>query len=205
MNIYVIRHGETDWNAQRRIQGRSDIPLNAKGLELAQATAEAMKDIPFHAVYSSPLKRAVDTAEIILKDRPLPVILDDRIIEMGFGLFEGEVMSEDNPKLKGTAFMNFFCAPQLYIPPEGGESFAQVCQRTTEFLHELAARPELQEKNVLVSSHGAAIKGLLSSLYPSAPEDFWHGGVHKNCAVSLITAENGKLELKEDGKVYYEI
>ncbi len=203
MNIYVIRHGETDWNAGRRIQGRSDIPLNERGRRLAEVTAEALKDIDFGAAYSSPLKRAMETAGIILRDRDIPIMKDDRIMEMSFGIFEGEVMDGENPRLKGTGFMHFFSDPGHYIPPEGGESFGQVCRRTTEFLKELAANPELQDQNVLVSSHGAAIKGLLSSLYPSTPDDFWHGGVHKNCAVSLITVRDGKMELKEDGKVYY--
>ena len=71
MNIYVIRHGETDWNAGRRIQGRSDIPLNEKGRQLAKVTAEALKDIVFGAAYSSPLKRAMETARIILRDRDI--------------------------------------------------------------------------------------------------------------------------------------
>ena len=204
MNLYVIRHGETDWNVQRRLQGQADISLNEKGRRLAAETAEALRDVSFEAVYSSPLSRAMETAEIILRDREVPIIQEPRLMEISFGLFEGEEMTLENPRLQGNGFMNFFTAPDRYIAPEGGETFRQVCDRTTEFLRELTARKDLEGKNILISSHGAAIKGMLSTLYPADIKDFWHGGVHKNCAVSLIQVQDGLILLKEDGKIYYE-
>lgn len=204
MDIYVIRHGETDWNAQRKLQGQADVPLNEKGRRLAAITAEAMKDIPFAAAYSSPLVRAMETARTILRDRDIPIIQDRRLMEISFGVFEGEEMKPENPRLQGNGFMNFFTAPDQYIAPEGGETFQQVCDRTTRFLKELAAREDLEERNVLVASHGAAIKGMLSSLYPTDIKNFWHGGVHKNCAVSLIRVRDGQMTLVEDGTIYYE-
>ena len=141
---------------------------------------------------------------MILGDRDIPIIQDRRLMEISFGVFEGEEMKPENPRLQGNGFMNFFIAPDQYIAPEGGETFQQVCDRTTRFLKELAARKELEGKNVLVASHGAAIKGMLSSLYPTDLKDFWHGGVHKNCAVSLIRVRDGQMTLAEDGKIYYE-
>ena len=72
MNIYIIRHGETDWNAQRKLQGQADVPLNEKGRRLAALTAEAMKDISFAEAYSSPLVRAMETAKTILGSRDIP-------------------------------------------------------------------------------------------------------------------------------------
>lgn len=205
MKIYIIRHGETAWNAQRRIQGRSDVELNENGRRLAKVTAQALKDIPFDLAYTSPLKRAVETAQIIIRGRDIPIIPEPDIIEMAFGVFEGEVMTEDNPRLTDTGFLHFFTAPDQYQAPEGGEDFSQVRTRTTRFLQTLAAREDLAGKTILVSSHGAAIKGMLSTLYPTEVKDFWHGGVHKNCAVSLVEAENGQMKLVEDGTVYYEI
>lgn len=203
MKIYIIRHGETAWNAQRRIQGRSDVELNENGRRLAAVTAAALREIPFDVAYSSPLKRAMETARIILHGRDIPIIPEPDIIEMAFGVFEGEIMTEENPRLAGTGFLNFFTAPDRYQAPEGGEDFSQVCTRTTRFLKTLAARPDLTGKTILVSSHGAAIKGMLSTLYPTKLNDFWHGGVHKNCAVSLVEVENGRMKLTEDGTIYY--
>ena len=85
MKLYLIRHGETDWNRVRRLQGQADIPLNEFGRSLAQKTAAGLKDVPFDLCISSRLKRAYETAEIILDGREVPIITDDRIIEMAFG------------------------------------------------------------------------------------------------------------------------
>ena len=85
MDIYLIRHGETDWNKTKRLQGVTDIPLNAYGIELAEKTAEGLKDVPFDRIYTSPLIRAKETAQIILGTRQIPLLEDPRIKEIGFG------------------------------------------------------------------------------------------------------------------------
>ena len=74
MKIYLIRHGETDWNLEQRLQGATDIPLNENGLELARETAKGLQDVPFDVVYTSPLTRARQTAEIIRGHRNIPLI-----------------------------------------------------------------------------------------------------------------------------------
>lgn len=89
MILYVIRHGETKWNVERRLQGRSDVELNEYGIYLAKVTAEALKDVNFDVIYSSPLIRAYKTAEIIKGDRNINIITDDRLKEMSFGIYEG--------------------------------------------------------------------------------------------------------------------
>ena len=71
MELYIIRHGETKWNSEKRLQGRSDIELNEYGIELARITSEALKDVKFDRIYSSPLKRAYETAEILRGSRKL--------------------------------------------------------------------------------------------------------------------------------------
>ena len=93
MKLYIVRHGETDWNKARRVQGFSDIPLNEYGRHLARETAEGMKDIPFDLAYTSPLVRARETAEIILAGREIPLIESNGIKEMGFGEYEGMCIS----------------------------------------------------------------------------------------------------------------
>ena len=80
MKLYIIRHGETDWNVKRRFQGHSDIPLNEEGRRLAYLTAEALKEVPFTRIYTSPLKRASETAAIIKGVRQIPIIEEPRII-----------------------------------------------------------------------------------------------------------------------------
>lgn len=98
MKLYIIRHGETDWNKQKRLQGQSDTMLNEYGIELAEITAKALKDVQFDYIFSSPLKRAYKTAEIIRGERNVPIVTDDRLKEIGFGINEGvrsELITKD--------------------------------------------------------------------------------------------------------------
>ncbi len=88
MVIYLIRHGETDWNTKRLLQGATDIPLNQNGIEVAQLTAEGLCDVVFDVIFTSPLKRARQTAEIIRGERRIPIIPDERLREIAFGPFE---------------------------------------------------------------------------------------------------------------------
>ena len=89
MELYLIRHGETDYNKERKIQGSCDIPLNEYGRELAKVTAEGLKDIPFDVIFTSPLCRARETAEWIARGRQIPVYEDKRLKEICFGEYEG--------------------------------------------------------------------------------------------------------------------
>ena len=79
MLLYIVRHGETDWNKAGKVQGRTDIPLNERGRYLAEATAEGMKDVRIDFCYTSPLIRAKETAQIILGEREIPLVEEKRI------------------------------------------------------------------------------------------------------------------------------
>lgn len=87
--LYIMRHGRTDWNVRHKLQGRTDIPLNDEGRMMAVEAGKRYVDIHFDVCYSSPLERAKETAEIFLKGRNVPVFTDDRLVEMGFGVYEG--------------------------------------------------------------------------------------------------------------------
>ena len=86
--IYVVRHGQTDWNLIRRCQGHADIDLNSLGIEQAKEAKEKLKDIKFFKVFCSPLKRALQTAKIITNKE---IIIDERLIERDNGLLEGQI------------------------------------------------------------------------------------------------------------------
>ena len=116
MRLYIIRHGETEWNVLKRFQGRSDIPLNDEGRRLARITAEALREVPFSRIYTSPLKRAYETAMIIKADRDIPVIEESRIIEIGFGEYEGLCCGKEHYNIPDPDFMNFFEKPEAYKP-----------------------------------------------------------------------------------------
>lgn len=89
MNLYIVRHGETDWNAEGRLQGQMDIKLNSNGIKQAKQIEKELKDIDFDLIISSPLKRAKRTAEIISCNKN-NIIFDELISERKFGIFEGE-------------------------------------------------------------------------------------------------------------------
>ena len=205
MKIYIVRHGETDWNGPRRLQGRSDIPLNETGIEEAKITGEALKDVPFAAAFVSPLTRTRQTAELLIRDRHIPVYEDARIIEMCFGVYEG--LSVVNPKylVKDPVYCDVLLNhPDQYEAPEGGETFYEVCARTQDFLNDLAHRQEYADKCVLVVSHGGAIHGMLNQLcFGGDVSRFWGERHMENCEVTTLEARDGKVTLLEEGKLYY--
>ncbi len=203
MKLYIIRHGEPEWNVKRRFQGRSDIPLNEEGRRLARITSEALIDVPFTKIYTSPLKRAYETAMIIKGERDIPIFEEPRIIEIGFGEYEGLCCGKDHYNIPDPAFMNFFDRPEAYRPPKGAEEIAQLKERTADFLQEIVHNKDMENDTVLVSTHGAALRGLLSYINNVETKDFWKGGVHKNCAVTIVEVNDGQMVMIEEGKTYY--
>ena len=203
MRLYMIRHGETEWNVKRRFQGRSNIPLNDEGRRLAHVTAKAMAAIPLTRVYTSPLKRAYETAMIIKGERDIPVIEEARIIEIGFGEYEGLCCAKEGYNIPDPAFMNFFDRPEAYKPPKGAESIEELKARTADFLHEITYNKDMENETILISTHGAALRGLLSNISHVEISDFWRGGVHKNCAVTIVDVKDGRISIVEEGKTFY--
>ena len=100
MKFYVVRHGQTDWNAKGRIQGKTDIELNEIGIEQARQLKALIKDYNIDLIISSPLKRARKTAEIINETVKCNIIFEDSLKERGYGIFEGMIRKEINDELK---------------------------------------------------------------------------------------------------------
>ena len=202
MKIYFVRHGETIWNKEKKIQGRSDIPLNEYGKELGMITAEALKDIPFDIVYSSPLIRAKETAEILVKDRNLVIHEDNRLLEMSFGEGEGESLPEihAHPEMK---LHNFIHNPGEYTPPAGGETFEELYDRCKNFIEEIIIPAEKKYDTMLIVGHGALIRGFIHNINNRPSSDFWIV-THKNCSVTITDCTDGKLSLLEEAKIYYQ-
>lgn len=179
MEVYIIRHGQTVWNAAGKLQGRADIELNEIGREAAGKLGEELEKIEFDVIYSSPLIRAYETACLIRGHRNIPIIRDDRLKEISFGLKEGtcyqEWISEESP------YRFFFTEPGKYQPPEEAESFQQVCDRTYEFLKEVIEPLEKEKKRIMIVAHGALNKGLMCYLEGNSIDNYWGEGLQKNC------------------------
>lgn len=180
--LYIIRHGKTDWNKIYKLQGRTDIPLNDEGRQMAKDAAVEYKDIHFDVCYCSPLIRAQETAQILLKNRNVPIITDERLIEMSFGVCEGLENSFSKPE---SPMYKFFKEPQNYIPPEGAESFEELFARTGEFLQKIV-KPALAEgKDILIVGHGAMNSSIVSQVKNLSITDFWSYGI-PNCKLMKL-------------------
>ena len=184
--IFLIRHGETEWNAIGKLQGSSDIKLLPEGIEQAHLLAE---HAPFHAVdaiYSSDLLRAVTTAEILAEKFGLPVIKERGLRETSFGDWEGRFLSDlakENPK----GFEQFFTKPDKVQPPNG-ETFLQSQARIMNALDEIIADNE--DKNIIVVSHGAAIRLIICAALDIRIRKMWSISQF-NTALNVLTYDEG--------------
>ena len=194
--LFIIRHGQTEMNNAKVLQGRTDLPLNAKGMEQAEEAGKWFREkgISFDRIYSSPLIRAVQTAllatgvtiedmdRMLSKEKsewPDHVQIDERLIEMDYGPYEG--MGLKNPPPEIIAFFSDF---QNTPAPDGMEPLEKVVERSGDFLEEI--RAEAAQKNILISTHAIAMKGLLEYLTPESNGAYWSKYVG-NCDV--YTAE----------------
>lgn len=175
--LYVMRHGKTDWNAQYRLQGRTDVPLNDEGRDMARKAAEKYKDVPFDVCFASPLKRARETAEIFLAGRDVPIIYDDRLREMSFGIYEGTDHVYEKPDCP---MYTMFKDPINYVAQGGAESFEALFARTGEFLKEVAEPLVKEGKNVLIVGHGAMNTSIINRYRNIPLQNFWDT-LCKNC------------------------
>ena len=172
-----MRHGKTDWNLLHKLQGQTDIPLNDMGRKMAREAGERYKDIHFDVCYCSPLVRARETARLVLEGRDVPVIIDDRLAEMGFGIYEGteEVFEKPECPVRGRFF-----TPEKYEAVGGAESLESLIKRTSEFLEEVAMPLVNEGKDVLILGHGAMNSAIIGNIRHKELKDFWAEGI-ENC------------------------
>ena len=183
MNIWITRHGQTDYNKARIMQGRHDIPLNKTGIRQAENARKLIKNISFDAVYSSPLIRAVSTAAILGGIPESDVIKDERIIETNFGKYEARNYNKLGPTM--TLFWTF---PELFSPPEGVESIPSMIRRSRDFMCELESK---DYKNVLIVCHGGIIRVLCGYLEDRKNGIKWRPRP-KNCEIRVYRSVNGR-------------
>lgn len=171
-----MRHGSTDWNEAGKVQGRSNVPLNDGGRNMAKKAIEEYKNVHFDVVYCSPLVRAKETAEIFLSNRSLPLVFDDRLMEMSFGIYEGV---DNIRKMPDCPINTLFDNPEKYEGVPGGETFEQLFSRTGSFIKEVI-EPDLKEgKNVLIIAHGGVNLSIIAQLKNIPLKDFWKIGLHQ--------------------------
>ncbi len=159
--IFLVRHGETDWNLQMRFQGKEDIPLNNKGREQARRLSRYLSKENISAVFSSPLSRAWETAKIIADEHNLTSDAVDDLVEINFGNWEGKAYQEmDEPDR--AALAQWLLDPALHSIP-GGESLQQFQQRLENCYKELLDN-HVTTGNMAVVTHAGAIKVLVAGI-----------------------------------------
>lgn len=202
MEIYIVRHGETVWNQEKRLQGRTNIQLSEYGRELAAKTGEALKNTRIDKIYSSPLDRAYETAVLIRGNRDIEIVRDDRIVELDFGGYEGRTI-EELQKNTSTTFQYFFSQPERYHPDENGESLEEICGRAKAFMtQEIEPKADKWER-VMIVAHGAMNKALMCYIRGHGIRDFWSGGLQKNCNVIIVRLEQGRYHIIDEVKTFY--
>jgi len=173
--LYIIRHGQTEGNAAKRLQGRGDNPLNEVGIEQAREVGARLEraGVRFAHVYTSPLLRAVRTAEIVAPGVARTV--DERLIEMDYGPYEG--MSLDDPAPEVLAFFKDFAHTPA---PDGMEQLQEIVGRMGSLVEDL--RETASHEDILLSTHAIAMKGALEYLTPDSEGSYWSTYIG-NCEV----------------------
>ncbi|QTX33466.1 histidine phosphatase family protein [Aminithiophilus ramosus] len=194
MRLFIVRHGETDWNVTGRFQGRNDIALNDRGLEQARRLAGALEKVPFDRLWSSPLSRALETARAVALLQGKSVEIDEGLTEISHGEWEGLDGAEVERRWPGD-LARWHGTPHLLAMP-GGESLLDVQRRSVEALDRVVAAGG---ENVLVAAHDAVIKVLLCACLEMPLRCFWRFQVG-NGSVTLLepTARGWSVPLLGD-------
>ncbi len=179
MKLYLTRHGQTDWNLEMRAQGRCDQPLNDTGRNQAIALRDKIAGLDFDICYTSPLKRASETAKIAVNGRS-EIIYHDSLIERSFGDFEGKIIKSWSELVNGVNIDD----PELTKITGGVETVQSVLARTKTFLDELKAKHPIDAK-ILVVGHGGMSKAFDWLLSEHDPDAFY-GKTHLgNCELKM--------------------
>ena len=163
MKLYVARHGQTQWNLENRVNGRTDLPLTELGLQQARLLAERTKNLKIDVIISSPMLRAWQTAAPTAALHGLDVLVDDRLIEQDYGIFEGVSRSD-----KG------FLANKRHFAFRypGGESMMDVAHRVYGMLDEI--KEKYAGKNILLVCHGGVCRVIRTYFEDMTNDEYFH-------------------------------
>jgi len=184
--VYLLRHGETDWNSEQRIQGNTDISLNANGLNQARQAADYLTRFDIEAIYSSNLSRAYETASIIATKLQKPHFIDKELTEVNMGRWEGSRW--DDIKIEYIDYLPKWLNNLENIPAPGGESYGQVQVRVVRAYKRIISKHR-EDSNILIVSHGIAIKTLIAYILGLSLNNLGN--------FELLNASISTIEIKE--------
>jgi len=189
--IILVRHGETEWNVEEVFRGRIDIELNQTGIKQAKLLAEYLADLKIDAIYSSPLRRALKTAELIAGYHKLDVEIVPELIDMDFGKWQGLSLQEVRDKYK-ELYAEWVSHPDKVKIP-AGESLDGVRKRAISVVSDVIAR---YEGTVVLVAHRVVNKVLICALLGLDNSHFWNIR-QDTCGITTFTCENGRFILTE--------
>jgi broad specificity phosphatase PhoE len=182
--LTLVRHGETDFNRQGRLQGRTNTPLNCDGQQQAQRVAEVLKSQTFDGLWSSPLDRALNTAITINEHHQLPIQTMEALIERSFGTFEGLPVAQ----LRAHEPDDMESLQDFVIP--GGESIAQLQQRARELADRIRAEAN---EHLLIVGHAGLFRPVIGALLNWPMDRWFHLAQHNTCLNSFRFDEDGQV------------
>lgn len=197
MKIYLIRHGQTDWNLEGKIQGRHDVSLNETGSKQAELLAMGMDKRPVVQIFSSRQKRALETAQAVGRRQHVAVTVIDGLEEVEFGEWEGKTWDEISREYPEE--FKVWCTEPAEIVPPGGESRPQIYRRIGNALNEILRR---SRGDIAIVSHGAALAYMVSLMLEKELGD--HDEIIvKNASISTVEydRETGKFHMAEANDV----
>lgn len=187
MRVLLIRHGQTDLNVQKRLQGSSDIPLNERGRQQARETRKIMEDLGIKVtrIISSPLERAIETGSLTTGIPMDEIETEPNLIEMSFGIYEQKNMNEENPQF----LVDCFDHPETYQPPAGGESYDEVIARAKSIIenirHMISDGTLKEYDTLLLVSHGALSHAIFEYIKNTPRSAYWDVDFN-NCAIAEL-------------------
>jgi broad specificity phosphatase PhoE len=187
--IILVRHGETEWNVGEIFRGRIDIDLNDTGRKQAELLGEYLSGSKIEAVYSGPLKRALNTAQAIARHHNLKVQIAAGLNDLDFGQWQGLSLQEVREKYK-EAYAEWANHPERVILP-GGETLGQVRERAVKVINEVIAK---HKGAVALVSHRVVNKVLICALLGLDDSHFWNIRLD-TCGITTFTYENGRFIL----------
>ncbi len=194
ITVYLVRHGQTAWNREEVFRGRADIPLNEVGRKEALLTGQYLRGARVDSVYSSPLSRAVETAEAIARYQGKEVLISDDLIDIDFGRWQGASHEVVKDRYEGQ-YRQWIDTPHLVRFP-GGESLEDVRERALRVIHEV--KTEHTDETLVMVSHRVVNKTMLCGLLGLDNSHFWQIGQDTGCINVLEFKEGFTLRCLND-------
>jgi phosphoserine phosphatase len=180
--IHLIRHGETNWNREKRAQGQMESVLTLEGQIQAAELSNKVRSLGIREVYCSSSMRARQTADILFAGRAVPIRYCDQLREIYMGPWEGKLYSDIRAQ-DAEQFDAFWARPHQFILP-GAETFADVQRRATQCLRKILAESDAED--IAIISHGVLIKTILCDVESRPLAELWQTPAMHNCARSII-------------------